>query len=220
MVFFDRVDDIELLTIRWDRIMYQRNNHNYKMLLNVCKLIIDGMLISTDEGTLKLANFLDDSYMHRLYEKFILEYYRYHHPELNANPDRVKWNLDEDNDMWLPKMITDVTLKSRDGRVLIIDAKYYGKQMQSNYDTATYRNNNLYQIFAYVKNWDKNKTGKVSGMLLYAKTSEEYQPSNQFMMDGNKISIQNINLNFPFENISEQLEKIVSEYFSPLVVMN
>lgn len=40
--------------------------------------------------------------MSHLYEKFILEYFRFHHPELRANPDQVQWDLDDDNDMWLP----------------------------------------------------------------------------------------------------------------------
>jgi 5-methylcytosine-specific restriction enzyme subunit McrC len=155
--------------------------------------------------------------MCHLYEKFILEYYRYHHPELRANPDQVQWNLDDDNDMWLPSMVTDITLKSRDGRVLILDAKYYGQQMQSSYDVQKYRNANLYQIFTYVKNWDKDNTGKVSGMLLYAKTSEEFQPSNQFSMGGNKIAVGTLNLNLPFAEIALQLENIVQEYFAEAV---
>ena len=83
-----------------------------------------------------------------------LNIFRYHHPELRANPDQVQWNLDDDNDTWLPNMITDITLKSKDGRVLILDAKYCGQQMQSNFDVQTYRNANLYQIYTYVKNWD------------------------------------------------------------------
>ena len=164
-----------------------------------------------------MATFLDDQRMSHLYEKFILEYFRYHHPELRANPDQVQWNLDDDNDMWLPNMITDITLKSKDGRVLILDAKYYGQQMQSNFDVQTYINANLYQIFTYVKNWDKAQTGKVSGMLLYAKTSEEFQPANQFSMGGNKIAVGSLDLNLPFNEIAGQLEKIVTEYFAEAV---
>ena len=155
--------------------------------------------------------------MSHLYEKFILEYFRYHHPELHANPDQVQWNLDDDNDMWLPNMVTDITLKSKDGRVLIIDAKYYGQQMQSNFDIQTYRNANLYQVFTYVKNWDKDNTGKVSGMLLYAKTGEEFQPSNRFLMSGNKIAIGSLDIGLPFAEIAGQLERIVGEYFSEAV---
>lgn len=217
LLFFDGVDTIEPMSIRWDRIRYQRNNQSYRMLMNVCRLVIDGMLLSTEHGNAKLATFLDEQNMCHLYEKFVLEYYRYHHPELRANPDQVQWNLDDDNDMWLPSMVTDITLKSRDGRVLILDAKYYGQQMQTSYDVQKYRNANLYQIFTYVKNWDKDNTGKVSGMLLYAKTSEEFQPSNQFSMGGNKIAVGTLNLNLPFAEIALQLENIVQEYFAEAV---
>jgi len=217
LLFFDSVDYIEPAMIKWDRIRYQRNNQSYRMLLNICRLIIDGLLLSTEEGTIKMATFLDDQRMSHLYEKFILEYFRFHHPELRANPDQVQWNLDDDNDMWLPNMITDITLKSRDGRVLIIDAKYYSQQMQSNFDVQSYRNANLYQIFTYVKNWDKDQTGNVSGILLYAKTGEEFQPANQFSMGGNKIAVSSLDLNLPFTEISAQLEQIVANYFAEAV---
>lgn len=217
LLFFDSVDYIEPSAIKWDRIRYQRNNQSYRMLLNICRLVIDGLLLSTEQGMIKMATFLDDQRMSHLYEKFILEYFRYHHPELRANPDQVQWNLDDDNDMWLPNMITDITLKSKDGRVLILDAKYYGQQMQSNFDVQTYRNANLYQIFTYVKNWDKDQTGNVAGMLLYAKTSEEFQPANQFSMGGNKIAVGSLDLNLPFNEIAGQLEKIVTDYFAEAV---
>jgi len=46
---------------------------------------------------------------------------------------------------------------------------------------------NLYQIFAYVKNLDMNNTGFVSGMLLYAKTQEAIVPNNRYFMGGNTI---------------------------------
>ena len=217
LLFFDSVDYVEPSTIKWDRIRYQRNNQSYRMLLNICRLVIDGLLLSTEQGMIKMATFIDDQRMSHLYEKFILEYFRYHHPELRANPDQVQWNLDDDNDMWLPNMITDITLKSKDGRVLILDAKYYGHQMQSNFDVQTYRNANLYQIFTYVKNWDKDQTGNVAGMLLYAKTSEEFQPANQFSMGGNKIAVGSLDLNLPFNEIAGQLEKIVTDYFAEAV---
>ncbi len=89
--------------------------------------------------------------------------------------------------------------------------------MQSNFDVQSYRNANLYQIFTYVKNWDKDQTGNVSGMLLYAKTGEEFQPVNQFSMGGNKIAVGTLDLNLPFAEISAQLEQIVEDYFEEAV---
>lgn len=45
------------------------------MLLNICRLVIDGLLLSTEQGMIKMATFLDDQRMSHFYEKFILEYF-------------------------------------------------------------------------------------------------------------------------------------------------
>ncbi len=44
----------------------------------------------------------------------------------------------------------------------------------------TLHSGNLYQIYAYVKNLDKDHTGDVSGMLLYARTDEMVLPNNDY----------------------------------------
>lgn len=209
---FENVDMIEPDQIRWDRIRYQRNNQSYRMLMNICYLVLGSLLLSTDKGETKLAVFLDERSMHSLYEKFILEYFRYHHPEYKANPDTIPWNIDDGMIDFLPGMVTDITLKSA-GKVLIIDAKYYGNTMQTQYDVNSIHSGNLYQIFAYVKNLDRNQTGNVAGMLLYAKTQEQITPSNKYSMDGNTIWVRTLDLNLPFPQIAEQLEKIAGDYF-------
>lgn len=212
LILFENVDMIEPDQIRWDRIRYQRNNQSYRMLMNICYLMLSGLLLSTDKGETKLATFLDDRSMHSLYEKFILEYFRYHYPEYKANPDTIPWNIDDGMIDFLPSMVTDITLKSA-GKVLIIDAKYYGHTMQTQYDVSSIHSGNLYQIFAYVKNLDRNQTGNVAGMLLYAKTQEQITPNNKYSMDGNTIWVRTLDLNLPFPQIAEQLEKIAGDYF-------
>lgn len=212
LVFFDNVDVIEPGQIKWDRIRYQKNNQSYRMLMNVCYLVITGLILSTDKGEVKLATFLDDRAMHSLYEKFILEYYRYHHPEYKANPDTIPWDIDDGMIEFLPAMVTDITLKYG-GRTLIIDAKYYAHTMQSQYDVQSIHSSNLYQVFTYVKNLDKNNTGNVAGMLLYAKTQEQITPNNKYSMGGNTIWVKTLDLNLPFSQIAEQLEKIAGDYF-------
>ena len=212
LVFFDNVDVIEPGQIKWDRIRYQKNNQSYRMLMNVCYLVITGLILSTDKGEVKLATFLDDRAMHSLYEKFILEYYRYHHPEYKANPDTIPWDIDDGMIEFLPAMVTDITLK-HGGRTLIIDAKYYAHTMQSQYDIQSIHSGNLYQVFTYVKNLDKDNTGNVAGMLLYAKTQEQITPNNKYSMGGNTIWVKTLDLNLPFSQIAEQLEKIAGDYF-------
>lgn len=213
MLLFDKVDYIEAYEIRWDSLRFQKNNQEYRMLLNICNLVLQGLLLSTDTGEVKMATFLDEQRMCRLYEKFILEYYRHHHPELNANPDRIDWDTDKDKLELLPVMQTDITLK-KNARVLIIDAKYYAHNLQTQYDTQTIHSANLYQIFTYVKNLDKDNTGNVAGMLLYARTQDQIQPNNTYRMGVNQISVQTLDLNLPFAAIANQMEKIVEDYLS------
>lgn len=215
MLFFAGVDTIDPLSVRWTNIRFQRNNQSYRMLISLCQLILEGMLLTTDSGEHKLASFIDEQRMCRLYEKFILEYYSQEYPALTVRASQIPWALDDGIGTMLPIMQSDITL-SKDSTVLIIDAKYYSHTVQTQYDVQTLHSNNLYQIFTYVKN--KNiEFGEaehtVSGMLLYAKTDEAIQPDNVYQMSGNKISVKTLDLNCEFPGIKAQLNKIAEEHF-------
>ena len=215
IIFFGNVKLIQPDHITWNRLIYQRNNRNYELLLNICYLVLNGMLQTTEDGSYKLLSFSDE-HMERLYEKFILEYFKQHHPELNPRPAQVEWNLTEQPDetmiQFLPKMQTDITLQKGD-KTLIIDAKYYGKSMAQSYSKETLRSAHLYQIFAYVKNMDTANTGIVSGLLLYAKTEDEVFPEGEpFVIGGNRIGARTLDLNNSFDLISTQLESVIYDY--------
>ena len=216
VLFFDRVDMIEPACIKWNMLRHQRNNQSYKMLLNVCYFVLDGLLLSTEKGKFKMATFLDEQHMSRLYEKFVLEYYRYHHPKLKPAALQVVWNLDDGVIDFLPIMQTDITLRY-ENKSLIIDTKYYARTMQVQYDSRKLHSNNLYQIFTYVKNHDVGNTGNVAGMLLYAKTEETITPDCDFMISGNKIMVKTLDLNIDFKNIAAKLDIIVESYFGKVI---
>lgn len=215
MLFFSNVDTIEPPSIKWSTIRFQRNNQTYRMLISICQLILEGMLITTDKGEYKLASFVDEQRMCRLYEKFILEYYTLHFPSLTVSASQIPWALDDGVGTLLPVMQSDITLQKGES-VLIIDAKYYGQMTQVQYDKHTLHSNNLYQIFTYVKNKDYEfgeAAHVVSGLLLYAKTEEEIQPDNSYQMSGNKISVRPLDLNRDFTEIAKQLDAIAKEHF-------
>lgn len=209
--FFLSVDIISPDRIPWNTIQIVRGNQNYKMLLNICYFILDGLLLSTDNGRYKMAEFSDE-HMSRLYERFILEYYRYHFKNIRVSAAQIQWNLGNGTDEFLPIMQTDVTLEYQE-KALIIDAKYYGHTMQMQFDKHKIHSGNLYQIFTYVKNRDKYNTGNVGGMLLYAKTQESITPNSDYDMSGNKISVKTLDLNLPFPEIARQLNAIVTNFF-------
>ncbi len=216
LLFFDGVDKINPASIRWGSLKFRRNNKNYEMLMNICYFVLDGMLLTTEKGRYKIKSFSDE-HMHRLYEKFVLEYFKRHHSYLSEiKAARVEWNLDEGTKesalKFLPEMRTDIFLR-QDERILIIDTKYYSRAMQTQYGKETLHSGNVYQIFTYVKNQDVSGEGNVSGLLLYAKTDEEIAPDCSVVMSGNKISVKTLDLNKDFKGIRAQLDKIAEEHF-------
>ena len=215
MLFFSNIDTIEPSSIKRSSIRFQRNNQTYRMLISLCQLIMEGMLLTTEQGEYKIASFVDEQRMCRLYEKFILEYYSKTFSKLTVKASQIPWALDDGIGTMLPVMQSDIML-SKDENVLIIDAKYYARTTQVQYDKHTLHSNNLYQIFTYVKNKDTefgDKPHTVSGMLLYAKTKEEIQPDNVYHMSGNQISVKTLDLNLPFKEITAQLDAIAVAHF-------
>ena len=207
LMYFREVDLIDLKSINW-KIRFDRNNQNYRMLIGICYLTVKGLPQTTRKGDVKLMKFLDDQRMSRLYEKFILNYYKKEHPKINASASQIKWQLDDEEDFMLPRMQSDIILEYED-KVLIIDAKYYKHTLQSYYDVNTLHSGNMYQVFTYVKNKQvENLEKDVSGMLLYARTDEEVLPGNTYKMSGNTISVKTLDLNQDFELIKGQLDEI------------
>lgn len=212
LLFFSNVDAVDCRTVDWSRLHYNRNNVSYKMLMNVCYLIVKGMLISDVEGDLKLNRYIDDQQMHLLYEKFILAYYKKHFPELKVTQSHIPWNTDDGMIELLPRMRSDIMIEYN-GKTLIIDAKYYDTAMQKNsrYGNQTIHSHNLYQIFAYVKNKDIKHSGDVSGMLLYANTDGQ-NPDKEYLMDGNMISVKTLDLDCDFADVRGQLDAIIERW--------
>ncbi len=213
LVFLDDVETIDLHSVNWN-MQYNRNNQAYRMLISVCYLVVKGLLQTQSDGTTKLMDFLDEQRMHRLYEKFILEYFRREYPQITANASQIPWQLDDDMSAMLPVMQTDIML-SHGEKTLIIDAKYYAHSTQIQFDKHTLHSGNLYQIFTYVKNKETELSSvphEVSGMLLYARTDEDIYPENEYRMSGNRIEVRTLNLDGDFDSIREQLDGIAEKY--------
>lgn len=211
MPYFSTISLIEVDGIKWRRLQFQRNNQNYEMLINICKFIIDGLLLTSDVGNYKTPTFTENN-IAALFERFVLEYYRKHYPELNPNAPHVRWNVEDEDPVgliMLPQMQTEISLSDGDHK-LIIDTKFYSQNLNQ---YGNILSNNLYQIYAYVKNEDTDKTGKVSGLLLYAQTDNNKVLDQSYNMDNNRIGIKTIDLNQDFREIRQTLDEIVAREF-------
>lgn len=237
--FFEHIDILNPRQIFWRQLQVTRGNQSYEVLMNLCYFVLDGLILNREDGSYKMQ-ILSEDHMERLYEKFVLAYYRRHYENLDeVRARQIRWKLDEEiqrddrklgkeeereekdenlrkkerNLEFLPVMKTDITLRKGD-KILIIDTKYYHNNLQEQYGRRTIHSNNLYQIFAYVKNLSaqEGKEVEVSGMLLYAKTEGENVPDCGYAMSGNWIGVRTIDLGVEFEEIRGRLDEIVREW--------
>ena len=218
----DTLNNVSL--IRWDSIIYNRNNRNYKFIINLCYLIINGLLVNKSDGTVELMDFINEKTLSSLFESFVRKYYQVEYKgKLVAGGESINWQIDkeyENNKMidLLPQMHTDITLKNKN-KELIIDTKFYDKTISKNgfngSDKETIKSNNWYQINSYVTNKvyeynTKNMNVEVSGMLLYAKTDEDISPDIETKVMGSNMYVKTIDLNTKFDYIERQLQDIAS----------
>ena len=210
---FSGVAVVEPRTVCWRHLNFDRQNQSYRMLMGVCQLLFEGMLQTTEAGAVRLAAFIDDQRMSRLYEKFILAYYKQEWADrLQVSSPQIAWALDTAEDAYLPRMQSDVILRTAH-TTLIIDAKYYAHTMQRHYGAQTLHSHNLYQIFAYVKNQaaaPAEAGREVAGLLLYARTDEAVHPHHVYEMNGHRISVQTLDLDQDFSQIRAQLDMIAA----------
>jgi 5-methylcytosine-specific restriction enzyme subunit McrC len=210
LIYFDGVSVLDIHTINWD-IQYDRNNQTYRMIIEICYLVIKGLLQTTADGSTRIMDYADDQTMAKLYEKFILGYFQREHPEIKAYSPQIAWQVTDGYKTLLPTMQSDIVISNRKTKkTLIIDAKYYSHnmQMKAPYMTQTLHSGNLYQIFTYVKNWSAAPDETISGMLLYARTDDGIQPDNDYQMSGNQISVKTLDLDSNFTEIAAQLDAI------------
>ncbi|WP_293773487.1 hypothetical protein [uncultured Corynebacterium sp.] len=169
------------------------------------------MLTESASGK-KLDSWISDDALSRLYENFLREYFKTHHPELHPGSRIIVWDRQPSaNDVsLLPSMKSDVHL-STGASTLIIDAKYYSQTLQkSTFGKETIHSANLYQIFTYVKNAARQTSGPVSGLLLYAKTDSPMQPYLDEVFGGNRIGVRTLDLSLPWCFLRHELEALTT----------
>lgn len=206
--YFQEVDEISLKTVQWSKLHYHKNNLTYKMLMNICYLIVEGLLVTEETGKNKFLTFIKDKQMAALYEKFVYEFFKQECPQLEVrHQEQIKWDTDDGYIDLLPTMHSDITL-TKGRHKLIIDTKFYRQMMQKSFysENKSFISSNLYQIYAYVKNSSFNKVGDVSGMLLYPVIDDKYD--EKYHLGGNTVYVRTIDLGRQFEEIRKHLLKI------------
>lgn len=209
LAFMQNVSRIENPSrIRWSELRYHRNNRSYELLMNVCYMVIRQLLLSSSTGDLCLAMYDDAQQFSKLYERFILNYYKRHFPQLNAQGQKTI-KPDATAPSIAPSMNMDVTL-SHAGKTLILEAKCYGTILGMHYDEGRLSAEHIRQIFYYATHSGSPK--EVSALLVYAGTSEGEIAEN-WEDQGYKLGCMTLDLDQNFGEISKALDGVVKKEF-------
>lgn len=188
--------------IKWDYINFNRLNNRYEFVINICRFVLNNLIINKEQEDNKVKTIFDKQKYHQLFEKFIRNYLKLYYQKyrknriskLNVKSEQMSWNIDKNkrniNDSYIPNMHTDITIERKENnseisnKAKIIDAKFYSNVLISKgfngYEKDNINRDNLYQIFSYISNkkykiekgLKENKNVNVSGILLYAQTKE------------------------------------------------
>lgn len=219
--YFIKIKDININNNTFKSLNYHRNNMRYKVIINICKLVNQNLILDKNSDGDIGKFFIDKNEkktMNKIFEKFVLNFYKIHYQKLKVKSQQIKWQINKD--YLIPNMRTDITIYSKE-KCLIIDTKFYKEIIKKHKNKKMIIASHLYQIYAYMNNMEikLKQTKTIKGILLYAGTNNmidknidknnlEYEIQNKYF-----FSIKLLDLSKEWKNIENQLKKIIKDWF-------
>lgn len=202
---------VQLSRNLFQQVQLDRNRRYYRFLLSVCRLIHEQLLINEHSGEATFTSFSEER-MERLYEDFIIEFYRREQDRYRVNHRGrvIAWvdkGTPDHHRSKLPRMEADVILEAESRRI-IMDAKYYREAIGGRYGGKLH-SNNLYQLLAYLRNREATESHgpRHEGILLYPTVGELVEV--EVRLEGFLIQARSIDLAQDWQSIhSDMLELI------------
>ena len=217
---FPKVSLIELSRGTFKDVRLNRNNRFYRLIINVCEMLYAHMLPEEKRpGDYRFIDFTrDEDIMNGIFESFLRNFY---HQECSDEYPIVKRTKiyfqlsalnDEDEDL-LPEMETDVTLDNpKEGKRIILDAKYYNEMFVSRYGAAKkLRREHVSQITSYVVNQENTTvpyTLQTKGIMVYPKTNIHVENAD-FEKNGHAYRFCTVDLGQDWRLIDQRLRQII-----------
>jgi 5-methylcytosine-specific restriction enzyme subunit McrC len=206
-----QLSDVSLIALRAEhfaRVQLHRNNAFYVFLIHVCELCFLALLADEKHGEYRFKDFVKDEVrMRKVFQDFVYNFYRIEQREFGVSSERLDWDTtyaDHEAKALLPKMITDVCLDSP-SRKIVIECKYSPEALQENWNKLSARSGHLYQLFAYLKHFEKKGGAHVhcEGLLLYPTATHTVD----FVFDtqGHTVRVATLDLREQWTDIKDRL---------------
>ncbi len=191
-----------------------RNEREYRIMLNICELVLRSRMPTTSAGAKTIAGLNYEAMkVFKIYEKFVASFYRHQLHGWTVRPQSpMGWNTESDTAL-LPKLIPDLQFHQHGtGRLVVLDTKFTAASLiQSPYSgTPTFNSSHLYQMYAYLRSQDDIDTHHRSaeGILLYPTVNQMLDET--IVLQGHSVRFVTVDLSEPWSSIETQLINLFS----------
>jgi 5-methylcytosine-specific restriction enzyme subunit McrC len=191
------VSDIKLNARMFHGVRLHQNNRLYSFLTNVCRFFCESLEAQDRPGQYRFRDVdRDEKRMRKVFQKFVLRFFNRRQNVFKAKSEQSDWfaaALPGSDMLLLPKLVTDVTLRSVH-RTIIIECKYTKSLFQKRFFADRFRSPHLYQLCAYLRNLEHHggPDQEASGILLYPTAGIEVDQS--YRLHGHRVRIKTIDL--------------------------
>lgn len=223
LTFFHDVDSIPPTRANCKKLVFNRNNIIYRLLISIAVMIYEHTFVNEQDGKYIFKDFFSEKYMHKVFESFILNFYISHLDRkiYKVHAPKIKWNIDPDaQGIWeglfdidenVGERRTDVVIENKIKKIqLIMDAKYYHKTFIDAYmnseDERT-RTSHLNQLRGYLS--DSKFQGQKVGALIYPMVTHDWTRGKLHPLKNQPIIVKTINLNDDWQNIEKDMLSFV-----------
>lgn len=213
----DGIDFIELTPELIRRQLYARgrHDHDYRLMLSICDLIVQRQIPSDSEGhRTTIVPLIDRELLvlYNVYERFVANFYRLRLKgwEVSAQK-RLEWHAAEANER-LPLMIPDIVLQEKASeRMIVLDTKFTARSLMENrWGKAVFDSSHLYQLYAYLKSQEHVSEAHRTavGILLYPAVGNRF--SERVRLQDQVIRLEAVDLAASWQEIEKQLMELVA----------
>jgi 5-methylcytosine-specific restriction enzyme subunit McrC len=215
----DGIDFVELTPDLIRRQLYARggHDHDYRLMLSICDLIVQRQMPSDSEGyatsIVPLIN-RELLVLYKVYERFVANFFRLHLKDWDVHAQkRLEWHTAEANER-LPLMIPDIVMQEKrqgTGRMIVLDTKFTARSLvQNQWGKAVFDSSHLYQLYAYLKSQEHvSETHRTAvGILLYPAVRNRF--SEKVRLQDQLIRLESVDLAAAWQEIETQLMELVT----------
>jgi 5-methylcytosine-specific restriction enzyme subunit McrC len=210
---FRDVADIHLTASCLRRIKVSRNNREYIFLMRLCEFLFWSLMPEEGGASSRFQEVLDDEVrMSAVFEDFLRNFFGLNRVEYRVRAEAPEWYVTDatkDDLVFLPRMLTDITLRHAN-YTIIVDAKFYATPLVQGYhgDGQRVRSQHLYQLITYLQHERLRHEDKgLAGMLIYPDVGQSLRL--RYRLLGIPILVATVDLGKGWRDIETELHKLL-----------